>query len=240
MAASARLSALGMMAGGVAHEINNPLAIIHASASDLVRKVKQRGDVSLPIILRNSERILETTNRITRIIKSMRHLAREGSQDVVRPASVAKIVERTLEICGERFRHHSVNLLVPSVDPTLVVSCREVEIGQVLLNLLENAFDAVVEQTAGKWIRLEVILDNGSVVFSVTDSGPGVPPELRQKIMEPFFTTKEVGKGMGLGLSISRRIVEDHGGELEFTEEAGHSRFSFRVPLLQKEESVCN
>jgi len=97
-----------------------------------------------------------------------------------------------------------------------------------------------VEQSAGRWIRLEVILDKGSVVFSVIDSGRGVAPELRQKIMEPFFTTKEVGKGMGLGLSISRKIVEDHGGELEFTEEAGHSRFSFRVPLLQKEESVCN
>ena len=240
MAASARLSALGMMAGGVAHEINNPLAIIHASASHLVRQVKQEGNVPLPIILRNSERILETTNRITRIIKSMRHLAREGSNDVVRPASVAKIVERTLEICGELFRHHSVNLLVPKIDPTLVVLCREVEIGQVLLNLLQNAFDAVVERSVEKWIRLEVILEDGSVVFSVIDSGPGVPPELRQKIMEPFFTTKEVGKGMGLGLSISRRIMEDHGGELEFIEEAGHARFSFRLPLLQEEESVCN
>ena len=234
MASSARLSALGMMAGGVAHEINNPLAIIHASASDLVRKTKQEGDVAFPIILRNCQRILETTNRITRIIKSMRHLAREGSHDVVRPASVAKIVERTLEICGERFRHHSINFLVPNIDPTLVVSCREVEIGQVLLNLLQNAFDAVVEQSVGRWIRLDVILENGSVVFSVIDSGRGVPLELRQKIMEPFFTTKEVGKGMGLGLSISRKIVEDHGGELELTEEAGHSRFSFRLPYFKK------
>jgi C4-dicarboxylate-specific signal transduction histidine kinase len=229
-----------MMAGGVAHEINNPLAIIHASVSDVIRKIKQQGDVPWPIILRNSERILETTNRITRIIKSMRHLAGESSDDLVRPASVANIIERTLEICSERFRHHSVNLFVPNIDPTLVVSCREAQIGQVLLNLLQNAFDAVVEQSGDKWIRLEVILDDGSVVFSVIDSGPGVPLELRQKIMEPFFTTKEVGKGMGLGLSISRRIVEEHGGQLELTEEAGHPRFSFRLPLSQKEESVCN
>jgi PAS domain S-box-containing protein len=240
IAASARLSALGMMAGGVAHEINNPLAIIHASAADLLRRIKDEGAVPVAIAKRNSERILETANRITRIIKSMRHLAREGSQDRVRPASVAKIVEETLEVCEERFKYHSVNLLLPNIDPALLVSCREVQIGQVLLNLLQNAFDAVVDLPGEKWIRLEVTADDGSVVFSVIDSGPGIPPELKPKIMEPFFTTKEVGKGTGLGLSLSRTIVEEHGGKLELADAAGHPCFSFRIPLAQKEEPVCN
>jgi signal transduction histidine kinase len=77
-------------------------------------------------------------------------------------------------------------------------------------------------------------------VFSIIDSGPGVPPELKTKIMEPFFTTKEVGKGIGLGLSLSRTIVEEHGGKLKLTDEAGHPCFSFRIPLAHKAEPVCN
>jgi signal transduction histidine kinase len=133
-----------------------------------------------------------------------------------------------------------VNLIVSSIDPALSISCREVQIAQVLLNLLENAFDAVMEQQGEKWIRIEVAVQAGSVVLSVIDSGPGIPPELKTRIMEPFFTTKEVGKGTGLGLSLSRAIVEEHGGKLELTEEAGHTCFSFRLPLAQKAEAACN
>ncbi|HLW52191.1 MAG TPA: PAS domain S-box protein [Candidatus Angelobacter sp.] len=237
---SARLAALGMMAGGVAHEINNPLTIIHASAADLLQRIRQEGTVSLEIVVRNSERIKDTANRIARIIKSMRHLAREGSQERPGPTSVAKMVEEALGICREHFKDESVNLIVPSIDPTLHVSCREIQIAQVLLNLLQNAFDAVLEQAGERWIRLDVAVRDGSVVFSIIDSGPGIPAELKTRIMEPFFTTKEVGKGTGLGLSLSRMIVEEHGGELELTEETGHTCFSFRLPLAQQTEATCN
>jgi C4-dicarboxylate-specific signal transduction histidine kinase len=239
MASSARLSALGMMAGGVAHEINNPLAIIHASAADLLRQTKEEGVVSPAIVGRNSQRILDTANRVTRIIKSLRQLAREGRQDRMRPVLVAKILEDTLEVCRERFKHHSIQLFEPNVVPGLTVLCREVQIGQVLLNLLQNAFDAVANQAGEKWIRLEVTEDGNSAVFSVIDSGPGVPIELRNKIMEPFFTTKAVGSGVGLGLSLSRTMIEEHSGKLKLTEKAGHTSFSFSLALAQKEQAVC-
>lgn len=127
------------MAGGVAHEINNPLAIIHASATDLLRQTKEEGGVSPAIAVRNGQPILDTANRVMRIIKSLRQLSREGRQDWMRPVSAAKIVEDTLEVCWERFKHHSIQLFVPDVDLGLTVLCREVQIGQVLLNLLRNA-----------------------------------------------------------------------------------------------------
>jgi C4-dicarboxylate-specific signal transduction histidine kinase len=234
--ASARLSALGMMAGGVAHEINNPLSIIHASAADILRKVHAEGTVPLEMVLRNAERIVQTSSRIAKIVKSMRHLAREGSLDKLQPIPVSRILEETLEVCMERFKNHSVNLLLPNPDPPITVSCREVQIAQVLLNLLQNAFDAVTEHAGEKWVRLGVVAKDGTVEFSVTDSGPGIPTQLKTRIMEPFFTTKDVGKGIGLGLSISRRIVEDHGGKLELTEEDGHTRFSFCLPLSPRKE----
>jgi C4-dicarboxylate-specific signal transduction histidine kinase len=157
----------------------------------------------------------------------------------MRPVALAKIVEDTLEVCRERFKHHSIQLFAPDVDPGLTVLCREVQIGQVLLNLSQNAYDAVVNQAGEKWIRLEVTEDGDSAVFSFSDSGPGVPPELRNKIMEPFFTTKDVGKGVGLGLSLSRTIIEEHGGNLELTEKARHPSFSFSLAFARKEQLVC-
>jgi PAS domain S-box-containing protein len=231
LAASARLSALGMMAGGVAHEVNNPLAIIRACAGDLLDILREDGHVSAEEVARSAECIQQTADRIAKIVKILRHLAREGSQDEFLPASVSRIVEETLELCQERFQAQSVALFLPHIDPALNISCREVQIAQVLLNLLANAFDAVVEQPGEKWVRLQVTQSGENLVFSIIDSGSGIPTEIKSRIMEPFFTTKEVGKGMGLGLSLSRNIAEEHGGKLELTEESGHTCFRLTLPV---------
>jgi PAS domain S-box-containing protein len=230
--ASARLSALGMMAAGIAHEINNPLAVIHASASDLM-DMAETGDVPLKALQAASSRIKLTANRISKIVKSLRQTAREGSTDPFQRASIAEIVEQALELCKERFRVHSVRLETPRVDPALHSSCREVQIAQVLLNLLQNAFDAVVECEGDRWVRLEVASNAQSASFDVIDSGPGVPPDLKVRIMEPFFTTKPVGKGTGLGLSLSKAIVDEHGGDLKLCEKDSHTCFSVLLPLAQ-------
>jgi PAS domain S-box-containing protein len=230
--ASARLSALGMMAAGIAHEINNPLAVIHASASDLM-DMAETGEVPLKDLQAASSRIQQTANRISKIVKSLRQTAREGSTDPFQRASIAEIVEQALELCKERFRVHSVRLETPTIDPTLHIFCREVQIAQVLLNLLQNAFDAVIETEGEKWVRLEVASNAQSAAFDVIDSGPGVPPDLKARIMEPFFTTKPVGKGTGLGLSLSKGIVDEHGGELKLCEKDNHTCFSLVLPLVQ-------
>ncbi|HEY6306844.1 MAG TPA: PAS domain S-box protein [Candidatus Angelobacter sp.] len=240
MVASARLSALGMMAGGIAHEINNPLGIIHALASDLVEMVEVEDAAPPQVVLRNSIRIRETADRIARIVKSLRQISREGSRDTLHPVPVSKILEDTLEICRERFRAHSVKLFLPEAIPEFMVSCREVQIAQVLLNLLQNAFDAVAELPGERWVRLEVATGDDAVVISVTDSGPGIPPELRSRIMEPFFTTKAVGKGTGLGLSLSKTIAEEHGGKLVYGPDQGRTRFSLTLPLARQAEAVWN
>lgn len=238
LVASARLSALGMMAGNVAHEINNPVGIIHALASDLIDMVKEEGAAPPEMVARNSASIRETADRIARITKSLRQISREGSRDKFYATRVGKMVEETLEICRERFRANAVKLLLPEKMPELNVACREVQIEQILLNLLQNAFDAVVEQPGERWVRLDVGPLDDSVVISVTDSGPGIPAELRPHIMEPFFTTKPVGKGTGLGLSLSKTIAEEHGGGLEYSEDHGHTRFSLVLPMAREAEAV--
>ena len=236
---SARLSSLGMMAGGIAHEINNPLTVIHASASDLIDLAQEAGQVPREEILRNCTRIRETANRIALIVKSLRRIAREGSQDDFSTTQVGKIVEETLEMCRERFRSRSVKLIIPEIDPTLKVVCREVQIAQVLLNLLQNAFDAVADDPRDRWVRLDVTARENALLFSVTDSGPGVPQELKSRIMEPFFTTKDVGKGTGLGLSLSTTIAEEHGGKLELIDEGGHTCFCLTLPIINEKRQYA-
>ena len=231
--ASARLSALGMMAGGIAHEINNPLGIIHAMASDLT-EMTDESSVSAQAVARKSAIIRQTVERIAKIVKSLRQISREGVGDPLRPTSLAKIVAETLEICRAKFKANGVELLLPIAIPEVTVYCREVQIAQVLLNLLQNAFDAVLEQKGERWVRLEVQNGDDSVALAVIDNGPGIPLELRSHIGEPFFTTKPVGKGTGLGLSLSKTIAEDHGGNLEYSEDHGHTRFSLVLPLAGK------
>ena len=233
---SARLSALGMMAGSIAHEINNPLGIIHAYASNLLERAGD-GNLPAPDIERACSRIVETTERIASIVRGLRHIAREGSGDPFAPASAGEIVQRALELCRERFRTHSISLISPEVDPSLRVRCREVQIVQILLNLMQNAFDAISETDGNRWITVQVGTEGPNISFSVIDSGPGIPPEVRERIMEPFFTTKPVGKGTGLGLSISRSIAQDHGGELRYEERDGHTCFSLTLPVFQEESS---
>jgi PAS domain S-box-containing protein len=239
---SARLSELGMMAGSIAHEINNPLAVIHATASDLL-EMAEAGDVPLEAVEVAGARIKRTANRISKIVKGLRQIARKGTSDPFQRASAAQIVEEVLDLCKERFRVHSVRVDAPAVDPAIEVLCREVQIAQVLLNLLQNGFDAVVENEGDKWVRLEVTCMEQSVVFAVMDSGAGVAPEIGAQIMEPFFTTKPIGKGTGLGLSLSKAIVEEHGGELKLGARGNHTCFSFLLPRFKEPENApqgCN
>ena len=157
-------------------------------------------------------------------------MARESSADEFRETPVHQIVEEALELCAERFRANNIRLAVSAIDPEAVISCREVQICQVLLNLLQNAYDELVDREGERWVKLDVTYCPGWVVFSVSDSGPGIALEHRALIMEPFFTTKPVGKGIGLGLSISRSIALEHGGTLELDERSPYTCFRLRLP----------
>ncbi len=232
MADSARLNSLGMLSSGVAHEINNPLAIIQVGVEQLQR-MAQEGPMTPQQISDSAGRIIRNVERIERIIRSLRNLSRDGSDEAVVSRSLAVVVSEALELCRARCRTQGIRLEVNEPGEALVVECQPTLVGQVFANLLNNAFDAV-ESCADKWVRVEMNDLGGEVEASVADSGPGVPVHLRSRILEPFYTTKPLGRGTGLGLSISKSIIEAHQGALYLDTACAFTRFVVRLPKKSK------
>jgi signal transduction histidine kinase len=227
-AQDARLVALGEMSSGIAHEIRNPLAAIHLAATQLVEHPEDGAHVG-----ELGERIQRIVKRASRIIDSLRSFARDASNDPFVEAPVDRIVGDALELCGRRFTDHGIALAVATVPAELVVECRPVQITQVLVNLLSNAFDAVASAPERR-VQIEVSVDDDALTIAVIDSGSGIDPATRAHLFEPFFTTKPPDRGTGLGLSLSRRIVEAHHGTLELDDAAPSTRFVMRIPRAQR------
>lgn len=227
---SAKLSSLGEMASGIAHEINNPLTIIAGLAVTLKRtKIDNEYDKKLNDTL---DRIIQTVERIAKIIRGLRTFSRDSFDDPVIPTSVQTIIANTLDLAKERILNSNISLKVLPFNDVFVLG-REVQIAQVLMNLLNNSLDAL-EGIHNKWIQIEVIDKGDSVSIRVLDSGPKISAEFAEKIMQPFFTTKAVGKGTGLGLSISKGIVEAHKGKFYLDTEAEFTCFTIELPKGQK------
>lgn len=228
MVAAARMSELGIMAGSIAHEINNPLATISAGAQQLKTLLAMQ-DPSPEQVNRIGDAIVRNVDRVHGIIRALRHLTREGSGDGFSRTPVQSIISDTLELCQQRFHERGIALTVSGTETDKEIECRASQMSQVLMNLLNNAYDAV-EKLDEKWIDLRVEDLGDDLLFTVTDSGRGLPPEVRQKMFIPFYTSKKEGRGLGLGLSISNQIVESHGGELHLDPECANTRFLVRIP----------
>ena len=233
---SSKMASLGEMAGGLAHEINSPLAIIKGKAQQTLNLL-EIGQATPDFLQRSFKVIDSTVDRIAVIIQGLRNFARESERDPLVQVDAHGLIRETLSFCGERLRNHSIRIYQDPPIVPILVHCRSVQICQVLLNLLNNAFDAVSNfEQKEKWVRLTVERLPRGVEFSMTDSGPGIPRELRPKIMQPFFTTKPVGQGTGLGLSISRGIIEAHSGRFYLDETSERTRFVVWLPALDGPE----
>lgn len=228
MISTAKLSSLGEMASGIAHEINNPLAIIKGKAYQILKKL-ENGEVNVDFLSKEISKIEQNSLRIVKIIKGLRTFSRHGEGDPFQVVTFKSVLDDVLELCYERFKYQGVELKV-SGDLESEILCQETQLAQVLLNLINNAHDAVVNSSS-PWVHVHADNDGQSLRVTVTDSGKGISSEIAQKIMQPFFTTKEVGMGTGLGLSISKGIVEMHGGRLYLDQYCPNTRFVIDLPL---------
>lgn len=230
LASASKMVALGQMASGLAHEINNPLAVISARASHLASLLSKENLLQEEKLKSSLEIIQNTVQRIAKIIKGLRNFAREGSLESRQEVSLETIVQETLVYCESRFKSEQIKFIYNNYSKNVKVLGHSVQLSQVLLNILNNACDAMAKQDE-KQIRLEICVNNSNAIITVEDSGPGVPEAYREDIMNPFFTTKEVGQGTGLGLSISKGIVEAHQGKLYFDFQRSRTTVVVEIPI---------
>jgi PAS domain S-box-containing protein len=231
---SQKIESLGTLAGGVAHEINNPINGIMNYAQLILDRMGEDNPSR-----EFAQEILLETRRIAEIVRNLLTFARHEKQSHS-PARLGDIVSSVLSLVQTVIRHDhiSLELNVPEELPKL--RCRSQQIQQVIMNLMTNARDALNERYPGNYpekrLRLSAVLIERQgrklVRTTVEDSGAGISPDIRDRIFDPFFTTKPKDIGTGLGLSISYGIVKDHGGELSVESEQGrYTRFHMDLPV---------
>lgn len=225
---SEKMSALGEMAGGIAHEINTPLTVIELCAGQLKMKLAQ-GVREMVELESYTSRISGTVQRIAKIVRGLKTFARDGESDPFEAASIEVLIREAYEFCQGRFQQHNVDFQLDSSIGEQVIQARPVQLSQVFLNLLNNAFDAV-RLRPEPWVRVEIRDCGKDIEILFVDCGQGISPDVADKIMRPFFTTKDVGQGTGLGLSVSQSIVKGHQGSLTLKADHAHTCFVVRLP----------
>ena len=226
-----RLTALGEMASAIAHEINQPLsAIANYLRGSLI--LLRRPDIPLDKVADAAERASAEAIRAGEIIRRLRDFVSRGETER-RVESLSKLIEEASALALVGAKQHKVRVAMdfdPGVDRVLV---DRVQIQQVVLNLIRNAIDAMSD-SAIRTLKVVVERDEeGRALVAVSDSGPGIAPEALERLFQPFFTTK--ANGMGVGLSISRTIIEAHGGHLRArNRDGGGARFEFTLPTVKE------
>ncbi|MBU0482855.1 MAG: ATP-binding protein [Chloroflexota bacterium] len=242
MAHVSRLSSLGEMAAGMAHEINQPLTIISTAAEGILRDIrKDRFDMNL--LPQDMQDVLDNVKRIDRLITHMRTFARRPEEwKYIQPG---QSLDNAFVIVGGQFRLRSVSIsrkIEPEL-PALYINPNQLE--QVLINILTNARQALDEraeaaESLGERFRKQLLCrisrEDDRIVFEVADNAGGLPDEIKTRIFDPFFTTKEVGQGTGLGLSIAYILVtRSLGGEIWVEDnEMGGASFKVALPIKEK------
>jgi len=221
---SERLSAIGELIAGVAHEINNPLQTIIGCTELMLDEPTgaHRNDL---------EAVRKEAMRAGQIVRNLLAFARRGVSDRA-PIDLNALVRATTDLRAYHLKQVNIALVLRCAPEPLPVAVNREEIRQVILNLLLNAEHAVVSKADSGTITVETGGDGALHWVEVTDSGPGVSPELRGRIFEPFFTTREVGEGTGLGLSISLGIASSHGGSLTLADSPSGARFRLALPAF--------
>lgn len=224
---TSKLASLGEMSAGIAHEINNPLTIIAGGVRALGKFSDQPKEFGARV-----QTINKSIERIGKIVSGLRKFSRTAGATEMKLHSVNQIIEEALVLTAAKSSRHNVAVQFHAA-PEQSILCDEIEIEQVLVNLINNGIDAVKDRDE-RWVRLNLFEDGSDVVLEVSDSGLGISDEYREKLFQPFFTTKPVGEGTGLGLAIVRGILDVHKATIEVRADAPNTCFVIRFRKVKE------
>lgn len=240
------MASIGTLAAGIAHELNNPLASVTANLDLALASLPaltealggQEGHDELLEELRDAR---EGAERIRNIVRDLRVFSRSEDTDCG-PVALPKVLDSTLRMAWNEIRHRA--RLVKNYGPTPEVDASESRLGQIFLNLVVNAAQAITNDPAKKRHSITVTTktsETGDAIVEVTDTGPGIPPEVMRDMFRPFFTTKPIGVGTGLGLPICNRLVSDVGGSIEVESTLGEgTTFRILLPAASRPSTTLN
>ena len=237
---TAKMTSLGELVAGIAHEINNPLTYVTAhlgTVASLLGKLAEeatltaKGNAQLEKARRRAIDARSGLERVTNIVAQLRTFSRLDEGEF-KEADIKECVESALQFMSHKIRGKNVEINMDFAAENRLF-CSPGTLNQAFLNLLSNAADAVGDQGT---IRVRTGRDDGYHWIAIADSGSGVSDAIRERIFEPFFTTKEVGKGTGLGLPITYRIVDRHRGTIDLVKsDLGGAEFIIRLPVSPEE-----
>jgi signal transduction histidine kinase len=232
---SEKLAALGSLLAGVAHELNNPLSILIGNALMLQ---EEAGRVS-PALAERAQRIQAAAERCGRIVRSFLAMARQRKTKA-RSVEVAFLISNALQLLAYGLRSAGIEItqsIAPGLPP---VFCDPDQMTQVLTNLLVNAQQALEGEPQPRRIGMSAAEEGDFIVLEIADNGPGIPDNLRSRVFDPFFTTKPMGAGTGIGLAVSRGIVEAHGGSLTLAKADRGATFLLRLPRQEAGQATVD
>ncbi|HMI52073.1 MAG TPA: ATP-binding protein [Candidatus Saccharimonadales bacterium] len=226
MTQTEKLTSLGLLAAGVAHEVNTPLAVI-SNYIQMLAKQMPEGDPKQAII----EKIVKQTFRASEIVNNLLNFSRTGAGETV-DVDVNRVVEETLSLVAHPLKTSQIQIVKQLGDTLPAVRGSANKLQQVFLNLFLNARDAM---PGGGMLEVRTMAHNGSVEVEIADTGAGIPREHIHRIFDPFFTTKATGRGTGLGLSVSYGIIKEHAGKIDVRSTPGKgTSFHVEFPAVRK------
>ncbi|MCB0355853.1 MAG: HAMP domain-containing histidine kinase, partial [Bdellovibrionales bacterium] len=221
---SEKMAAMGHLAGNIAHELNNPLTGIRSLTQLLIKEIAKDSQVAQDLI-----EIEKAAARCQKIITNLLEYTKD-QQGLLKPVHLYEVVEKTIPMLKAALRPY--NLHIEPLDKNIVVKANEQLLQQVLFNIVLNATQAMSGQGE---ITIELAQVDSHAQLSVSDTGPGIPSEMREKVFDPFFTTKEKGKGTGLGLSMVKKIVESFSGTVWVDPHVSEgTRITLNFPLCDR------
>jgi len=226
---SSKMAAVGQLAAGIAHEINNPLGAIELTASSMKKQTTDER------FLKRLEVIENATSQCKKIVGSLLRFS-HMSQDAKERMDVRRMLQNTLLLLEQQLGKENITVR-HGLEENLFITADECELSQAVMNILMNARDALRTSPEGhkREITVRSCSNEGSAIIQITDNGEGIDETLLDRIYEPFFTTKPVGQGVGLGLTITFQIVKKHNGEISVSSRKGRgTAFTLRFPSAVK------